>query len=226
MKKYLPDPLGRPIPRLFFEDPNELDVECEQIIREFMQRRYGGFRLPIPTEALIRLIAEEVSELDLYSQLPDGFDGLTDFFTDRPPRVRIADQLCEARRIYRLRTTLAHEYGHVRFHAPLWRTDAAVQPGFQAPSWTCARTTIIDAPENDWMEWQAGYVCGALLIPRNEIWEFAQHQAATRGLEIPVDAGSLTAEKMSGFVGQKFGVSGLAARIRLLKLGLLADSGR
>jgi hypothetical protein len=105
MKKYLRDPLGRPIPRLFFEDPREIDAECEDMIGDFMQRRYGSFRLPIPTEALIQLIDDEADDLDLYAQLPDGVEGLTDFFTDRRPNVRIADDLSDARRIHRLRTT-------------------------------------------------------------------------------------------------------------------------
>jgi hypothetical protein len=55
MKKYLRAPLWRPIPRLFY-DSEELDRECEQIIKEFMERRFGGFRLPIPTDELTRLI--------------------------------------------------------------------------------------------------------------------------------------------------------------------------
>ncbi|MGD0288916.1 MAG: ImmA/IrrE family metallo-endopeptidase [Candidatus Binataceae bacterium] len=222
--KYLRDPLGRPIPRIFFEDLNELDTACEAIIGDFTQRRYGRFRLPIPTDALINLIAEETDELDLYSQLPDGVEGLTDFYSDRRPRVRIADDLSNARRVHRLRTTLAHEYGHVRFHAPLWRKVGALeQQRVQAPSWTCAWNTIVDAPENDWMEWQAGYVCGALLMPRSEIREFAHLYAMARGLAMPLGANSAESVELIGFAGQKFEVSRLAARIRMLKLRLLVD---
>lgn len=225
MKKYLRDPLGRPIPRLFFEDPKEIDAEWEDIIGDFMQRPYGSFRLPIPTEALIQLIDEEADDLDLYAQLPDGVEGLTDFFTDRRPNVRIADDLFDARRIHRLRTTLAHEYGHVRFHAPLWRKDGvATQQGVQAPSWTCARITIVDAPEHDWMEWQAGYVCGALLMPRDAIWEFAQLYAAARWLTTPFASSSAAGLELTRFAAQKFEVSRLAARIRMLKLSLFSDS--
>ena len=224
MKKYLRDPLGRPIPRLFFDDPKELDAECEDIIGDFMHRRSGGFRIPIPTDELTRLIEEEADDLDMYANLPDGVEGLTDFFLDRRPKVRITADLSAPRREHRLRTTLAHEYGHVRFHAPLWRKDGAgTQQGVQAPSWTCARTTIVDAPENDWMEWQAGYVCGALLMPRSEIWEFASLYAMVRGLRMPIVASSDAGSELIGFAGRKFDVSRLAARIRMLKLGLLAD---
>jgi hypothetical protein len=102
MKKYLRDQLGRPIPRLFFEDPKELDAECEDIIGDFMQRRYGSFRLPIPTQALIQLIDEEADDLDLYAQLPDGVEGLTDFFTDRRPNVPVLRPRSSKFRVSRL----------------------------------------------------------------------------------------------------------------------------
>ncbi len=54
-------------------------------------------------------------------------EGVTDFCPGEKPTVRIAHQLSEEpRRENRLRTTLTHEYGHVKFHAFLW---AVQQPG-------------------------------------------------------------------------------------------------
>ncbi len=52
--KLLRDPLGRPIKRRYFK-AEELDEECERIIREFMDRRSGGCRVPIPTDEIIRM---------------------------------------------------------------------------------------------------------------------------------------------------------------------------
>ena len=113
----------------------------------FMERRSGGFRLPIPTDELtIRLIEEEADDLDLYAQLPDGVEGLTDFFADRRPKVRIAESLYHRTRSdHRLRTTLAHEFGHVNLHAPLWRRDGAAfrWTPCGTVTWTCARETIV-----------------------------------------------------------------------------------
>ena len=71
--------------------------QCEGIIISFMERRSGGFRLPIPTDELTRLIEEEADDLDLDAQLPDGVEGLTDFFADRRPKVRIAEELSTER---------------------------------------------------------------------------------------------------------------------------------
>ena len=120
--KLLRDPLGRPIKRLYFKT-EELDERCERIVAEFMDYRSSGFRLPIPTGEIIRMIAAN-ADLDLYADLPEGVDGYTDYFVDRKPAVKISDRLSSPRYENRFRMTLGHEYGHVWFHAPLWRKSA------------------------------------------------------------------------------------------------------
>ena len=82
--KLLRDPLGRPIDRLYFKT-DELDERCERKIADFMDRHCGGFRLPIPTDDLIRLVEMETEDLDMYAELPEEEDGHTDFFADRKP---------------------------------------------------------------------------------------------------------------------------------------------
>jgi hypothetical protein len=118
--KVLRDPLGRPIKRRYFKT-EELDDRCERIIKEFMDRRSGGFSLLIPTDEIIRMIEADADDFDMYADLPEGLDGFTEFFVDRKPRVQVSARLSDPRYENRLRTTLGHEYGHVWFHAPLWR---------------------------------------------------------------------------------------------------------
>ncbi|MBF6567695.1 MAG: hypothetical protein IVW54_02315 [Candidatus Binataceae bacterium] len=72
--KLLRDPLRRPIKRLYFKT-EELDERCEWIITEFMDHRSGGFRLPIPTDDIIRMIEAEADDLDLYAEIPESVDG-------------------------------------------------------------------------------------------------------------------------------------------------------
>src|SRR4029077_8999092 len=83
---------------------------------------------------------------------------------------KISNRLSEDSRMEnRLRTTLTHEYGHVKFHSPLWEADSATADLFgkrpERMSISCKRENIVGATEYDWMEWQAGYVCGAVLMP-------------------------------------------------------------
>jgi len=170
--KLLRDPLGRPIKRLYFK-PEELDERCERIIAGFMDQHAGGFRLPIPTSDIIRIIKREANDLDLYADLPENIDGYTDYFTHRNPDVKISQRLAATRYHNRLRFTLAHEYGHVWFHAPLWRKPEQDPTRPASPCWTCYRDTVGTAPENDWMEWQADHIGGAPLMPRSYLFEWA-----------------------------------------------------
>ena len=181
--KLLRDRLGRPIPRIYFKT-KDLDERCELKIADFMERHCGGFRLPIPTDDLIRLIEMETDDLDMYADLPDEEDGHTDFFADRKPRVMIAKRLSDSRYENRLRMTLGHEYGHVWFHAPLWRKSGSGHPS--EPRWTCHRDRIVDAPQTDWMEFQAAYIGGALLMPCYSVRLWAGEIAMREAKQPPV----------------------------------------
>ena len=221
--KLLRDPLGRPIKRLYFKT-EELDERCERIVVDFMDLHAGGFKLPIPTDDLIRMIEAEADDLDMYADLPQEEDGHTDFFFDRKPRVLIAKRLSDPRYKNRLRTTLGHEYGHVWFHAPLWRKSGPeAQRESAAPSWTCHRDTIVTAPENDWMEWQAAYISGALLMPRSYVLGMAGEIAMRDGSKYPLNIDSDPGRAVIARIMRRCQVSEQAARVRLLRLSMLAE---
>jgi len=161
----------------------------------------------------------------MYADLPEGQDGYTDFFFDRKPRVLIAKRLSDPRYENRLRTTLGHEYGHVWFHAPLWR-DSPTEPDRRPaePCWTCHRETIETAPENDWMEWQAGYISGALLMPRRYVITVAGQVAEGYREDLPLAPDTPAGSDLILQVRKRFQVSEQAAQVRLSRLGLLAES--
>jgi Zn-dependent peptidase ImmA (M78 family) len=217
--KLLRDPLGRPIPRLYFK-AEDLDQRCEAIAADFMDRHCGGYSLPIPTDDIIKMIEADADDLDLYADLPEGIDGFTDFFVDRKPRVLIAKYLSDLRYEKRLRMTLCHEFGHVWFHAPLWRY--AVEPDRRPvdPCWTCHRDTIESAPENDWMEWQAAYIGGAILMPADSVRLWAREIALERDRP-PVNQESLLARDMIHGLMRLCEASEQAAQVRLRQLGLI-----
>jgi Zn-dependent peptidase ImmA (M78 family) len=132
----------------------------------------------------------------------------------------------------RYRTTLTHEYGHVHFHgylfaieprsSDLFQTAAASSGGVQV----CKRDTILDARNTDWMEWQAGYVCGALLMPISLLHVTVRAFQEERNLFGPIASGSVEASTLTQLVRTTFRVSAEAARIRLLKLNFLAAQDR
>ena len=220
--KLLRDPLGRPIKHLYFS-AEELDERCERKIADFMDRHCGGFRLPIPTDDIVRMIEADTEDLDLYADLPEGVDAHTDYFVDRKPRVKVAARLSDPRYQNRLRTTLAHEYGHVWLHAPLWwkpAPNADRRP--TARSWRCEDETIVTAPDNDWMEWQAGYVCGALLMPRSELMLLANEIALRGNAKLPIRFDSDIGLEIIARTIRLCVVSEQAARVRLARLTVLS----
>ena len=239
--KWVPDPLGRFRLRPYYER-EELDFECERLVSRFLERKYGVSCFPISTDDITVMIEEDTSDLDLFADL-SGFgedvEGLTDFFPDRRPAVKISVGLSlNSQKEYRLRTTLAHEYGHVRFHAFLWELNR-----WENPERTiictgkynrlygklnrnvfdlnprCKSTRILDTLSEDWMEWQAAYACGAFLMPltplKKLVNEFLHVNSDRNWLPVNTDE----ANRLTEIIVESFDVSPAAARARLQKLG-------
>lgn len=172
MPRWIRDDTGRFERRPYYE-ADELDRECEAIVEAHLRRRHGEVRYPIATDELHVLIERHGARIDAYADLSEhGSDaeGMTKFVPDEPPLVMISRALAtDPRRENRLRTTLAHEFGHVHFHGPLYAELFRKRSGnadCEGPAQgVCKRDDILDAPNTDWMEWQAGYVCGAILMP-------------------------------------------------------------
>jgi hypothetical protein len=207
------DPTGRFGKRPHYE-PWELDAECERIVEEFLRSRYGDVRFPIETDDLTRLIERDADDFDSAADLSgvgDNVEGVTDFYFNSKPRVRIAAHLWNVEN--RLRTTLAHEFGHVQFHNYLYQIEPSLQLFESATGGAplrCKREDV-HGRQVDWMEWQAGYVSGAILMPDSAV-------RATAKALAPGDSLALL-----GAVAERFKVSGEAARVRLVKLELLSD---
>lgn len=227
--KWIKDTTGRFSHRPYFED-GELDAQCEAIITNFMLSRSEQIKFPVSTDALTILIEQHVDDLDLFADLSqEGADvqGVTEFFRDSRPRVRIARELSESRRENRLRTTLTHELGHVVLHDFLLRVsqNQAQLIGFvQRQPTQCKRENILNARSVDWLEWQAGYASGAFLMPQTPVREIVQETVeATRSFG-KIFTSSAVGRELISQVQNKFQVSAEAARIRLLKLKHLSDS--
>lgn len=227
--RLLPDPTGRFKERPYFEAA-ELDIACESLVSRFLRDIHGKVEFPFTTEDLTRFIERHVEDFDSYADLDamygPGVEGVTEFSKGRKPTVRINASLADdAQRENRLRTTLAHEFGHVHFHA--WLFEDPVAQLFPKPQTkavqACKRETIVDAPMVDWMEWQAGHVCGAILMPGSKVRALAKDQVKKTPplpLEAVLPQGPFGAALIRA-VMDRFAVSNDAARVRLLRLGIL-----
>lgn len=227
--KLLPDPTGRFKQRPFFE-PSELDIACETVVSKFLRDINGKVEFPISTDDLTKLIERYVDDFDSYADLDSmygvGVEGVTEFTKGRKPTVRISASLAEdAQRENRLRTTLAHEFGHVHFHAWLFEDSVAeLFPKADSKAvQACKRETIVDAPMVDWMEWQAGHVCGAILMPWSKVRALAKEQLV-KTPPPPLEAVTPSSPYGAALIRamtDRFSVSADAARVRLLRLAIL-----
>ena len=205
----------------------EIDVHCQDVAMEFLREKNGHVEFPISTDDLTVLIEQSVSELDLYANLSaEGRDveGVTEFHRKEKPSVRVARYLStDPSRENRLRSTLAHEYGHVMFHGFVWNMDPTRKPSMpkrRRPP-RCRRARIIAAPQTDWMEWQAGYAGGALLMPVTPVRQLVA-EAFSEGVARRVEPGTENHGELVERAAEAFGVSKDAAKLRLLRLGFVA----
>ncbi len=140
--------------------------------------------------------------------------------------MKIASPLTEdARQENRLRTTLTHEFGHVQFHGYLFDMHLGQQGLFKsgrANTPVCKRDgNLLDAAASDWMEWQAGYACGAFLMPVTYVKKEVQCVLEDHNHYGPAEPKGQVGRALISKLMQRFQVSNDAARIRLLKLGVL-----
>lgn len=212
-------------------EPKELDYICEDIISSFLKNKYGSFKLPVLTDDLTILIEQDTSDLDLYADLSnegEDVEGATDFFPHNKPAVLISENLStQSWRENRLRTTLAHEYGHVKLHAFLFHfLQPKLLPDMNyGKGPRCRRETILNAPQKDWMEWQAGYASVALLMPKTPLKNLVENHLRERGLYNHIEKDSYEAKELIKHLGEMFNVSQDATTVRLSQLGYLKNIG-
>ena len=227
--KWMRDRSGRFEQRPYY-DQHELDSQCQEIVEGFLREKNGAVTYPITTDDLTVMIERDVAALDLYANLAGegrSVEGVTEFRRRQKPSVRIAKYLSEsASRENRLRSTLAHEYAHVVFHGFLWTLEGAGRkPGQRQPLYRrCRRSRVVSAPQTDWMEWQAGYAGGALLMPITPLRAIVEEALAES------EGGRLVEDRTDRHAGlvrrvaEAFAVSRDAAAFRISKLGYVVPA--
>ncbi len=235
--KWVSDRTGRFIRRPHY-DPTEMDYECERIVQEFLVRKYGKISFPISTSDLTVLIESAVDDLDMGADLSEEegeVEGVTEFRRGRKPEVKIASRLVDDPRMEnRLRTTLTHEFSHVTFHSFMFEVEVKppslfegldLQQPAESLSNKCKRDAILGASEKDWMEWQAGYGCGAFLIPVSALVSTVKSFRQNRGLTLkPISFSSAEGEELIDLVALTFQTSQDAARVRMMQKNILENT--
>ncbi|MCK1705037.1 ImmA/IrrE family metallo-endopeptidase [Bradyrhizobium sp. 146] len=199
----------------------------EKIVADHLRSKHGKVEFPISTDDITTLIERDVADLDQYADLTmygTGVEGVTEFARTGKPKVSISNGVHRFEN--RLRTTLTHEYGHVILHAYLFALEQRQLPvdGNRKPNAIyCKRDNMVSASKTDWMEWQAGYVSGAALMPKTYIQRIVgeiQRQRNIYGPSLPTSENGLA---LVSAVVNGFSVSREAATVRLKILGILGQ---
>jgi IrrE N-terminal-like domain len=220
--RFVPDLTGRFPERPYYE-PADLNDLCEGLVETFLKRKYGEAAYPIRTDDLTVLIEQQEVELDLYCDLstygPET-EGASVFAPDAPTRVFISVALSDTpQRQNRYRATLAHELGHVLLHGPLFRarsTGDLFESFAASRTATCKRGVIEVAARSDWLEWQAAFMSGALLMPASAVRRRAAEVIQSPNHPVVNQTDTLLADTCLNFQ-----VSRSAAEVRLSQLGLI-----
>jgi hypothetical protein len=211
---------------------DQLDDLCEKVLHDFCLEFYGQELTPVPTDVLSQLLEYYTHDLDQFAELPPGIHGVTLFYTRRKPTVQIAAELKRQHwRENRERSTLAHECGHAILHTPMWRDPKATGLDEEPVALACsaesiaASATLTQEPPDqydEWMEWQARYMSGALLMQKSRVLRLVERFIDSRRLALPLQAETPTGADLIDKVTFAFQVSRDAARVRLTQLGALA----
>jgi len=231
--KWIKDKTGRFPERLYFEN-GEIDSECESIIRNFFSKELRKpFCPPFTTEQLEVLINTEVEVLDLYADLSEegeDVEGLTEFAPNKKPSIKISSLLSSAEMIYknRLKSTMAHELFHAKFHNLLWALKWSQEDffGSNVKKIKCHRKQILSAGHTDWVEWQAAYGSGAFTMPKSFLFDAVKDFRKIKGVNVgaPIDYYSETGSEIVKHISNIFEVSEEAAKVRLLQMGCIHEA--
>jgi hypothetical protein len=173
-----------------------------------------------------------------FVDLPAGILGRTKFFSDGKILIEVSRSLSDlaetdvlARR--RLRTTLAHECGHVACHSCLYVRDSETLSMFPVPDRRGQdfRTAIMCRQEGvghsgyrgEWWEYQANQCMAALLLPRTLFSTSVRRELAECGVpsfEEGIRQGR--GEELVRALSREYDVSGSATLYRLQALGFVS----
>ncbi|MEX2181897.1 MAG: hypothetical protein WD771_07630 [Gemmatimonadaceae bacterium] len=175
-----------------------------------------------------------------YVELPTGTLGRSLFDADGGVRIEVsrvisdeAEKSAIARR--RLRTTLAHECGHVACHRSLFIRDTESLSLFaESPATTMTDRRILCRSEGigstyrgEWWEFQANRCMAALLLPRQMVGTSVRKLLAGGGFSTAIECLERgEGERLIGDLSCEYDVSQTATLYRLQGLGFIPSASQ
>lgn len=220
--KWLSDPTRR-----FIERPHFSEGEVQQRVEAAVSNCFSGDKplFPMSDNALDLLVDSLTGhydpQADLHSHLGDDVEGVTIFRPGQKARVKISAHLFNDTYRRRRRMTIAHEVGHVLLHCDLYTEDRTLDlfsDSAERGRVYCKQSTML--PGVDWMEWQASFAGGILLMPSAGVRSV---MVELRGADVdrPIYPEDRNADHIIRRISDRFDVSTDAAKVRLMQTGFI-----
>lgn len=177
-----------------------------------------------------------------YIELPDNILGKTIFSSDGKVEVQISSQLAEQAQTdnisrKRLRTTIAHEIGHIACHQSLFLKDESTLSLFESDEANSkkkvnnilCRDSSVDNYKysGEWWEYQANQCMATLLLPKTLLMNYVSSQLksfSVSNFDEAIKAGC--ADPIIKNVCDQFDISYEAMFYRLKELGFIPRLGQ
>jgi Zn-dependent peptidase ImmA (M78 family) len=227
-----------------FLTKDEIEKDAELLLAEYEETIGEPIELPLPVADITTShLALELGIADLHQffdipTLRAQPDILGAIFVEK--RLVVIDQRLSPKDdfIGRYRFTVAHEIGHWRLHRYLAKNPHQILAAPSKPTVICR-----SSEKNEPIEWQANYFASCLLMPRRRVFEEwnvflndggGTALAAVVGFRIMKHSQAMIYVQRNDCpghdwacrevvlpIGERFGVTAQAMRIRLEELGLL-----
>lgn len=194
------------------------------ILSHISRRRVDGDLFPVTSDDLVALIEHHAEDLNVYddiSHMGHGVEGATLFEVGRRPSVSVSPKLSESANQNRFKSTLAHEFGHVYLHDPMFqeRNAAGLFGADQVARQVSFREGESSESKVDLFEWQAWYFSRSILMPVTALTALVSSLSGDHVSDIWHK--SELGLRIIGASAARFGVSEVFARIHLTKVGAL-----
>lgn len=214
-------------------------AEFEVLMDDLRRRACIERHIPMEGIDVDRVIERGLETAADYCALPDGTLGRTWFFTDGSFRIEISRDLAARAEMSsvdrrRLRSTMAHECGHIACHRCLHLkdtetlslfTDTALPVVRDHQPIMCREETVRIRYSGEWWEYQANQCMTTLLLPKHLFKDSLQ--AACDLNAAPTFEDALRRERAQLIVSnlaEEYDVSLTMVLYRLQSLGFVPDS--
>lgn len=198
-----------------YKNPRPIDVE--DLVFSYMGLKQDFNYLSNSGFIWGRMVFRDTAKIPIY--IPETNEA--DYMPAKRGTIIIDNSIVEDRKDFRYRSTVVHECGHWVYHQQLFMNSSESK----VKNATLCRAYDIDSnlkvlkTDLDWIEHQAKYFSGALLMPKSVVVKICSN--LEEKIDLSEDFCKFKVTYMAKRIAQTFNVSQESAKVRIQQLGLV-----